>query len=111
MDKKIFEFGVSSLLNKPKFHSTAAIAIKISLDYNFPSGHLYISDCTRTISLNLDFDSEEEMDNSLFKLNKIVDVCNAAIKNIEGNRNNYLEAIKKYEEKYKSKEDNEQTSI
>ena len=69
---------VSGLLNKPGFQTTAAIAGTMEVEI-FPSGtpfanhEMHISDCNKSITLDLDFRDEEELSNTIFKLNQIID--------------------------------------
>lgn len=103
-------FEERRFLNENGFHSTAAICITINDDEgeyaNFSPIEVdfSMSDCNRTISLSLDTSSEDELDNSLFKLQQIEEVCRkakialdktrAAIRGFESRKNN---AAKKQE--------------
>lgn len=77
MNKVIF--FKRSFLNTEKHHSNAAIVCDIKDcredDYGDPFwSHFKLSDCDNHIQLSMDFGSIEELDNTLFKLDTILDI-------------------------------------
>lgn len=64
--------GVGRLLNRPGFHSTAAISGNLS---KWGYSELHISDCDRKISLEFNFSGAEkdEYENSLYKLDQLTE--------------------------------------
>ncbi len=67
----------SSLLNRPGYHSTAAIAVEISANYDSwqpIDGSVYISDCGKQITLDLGACDEKAVDNALYKLDTMIKV-------------------------------------
>lgn len=90
MERKNKRIGQKrAFLNEPYLTSlTSCISYKIELNsYNTDiiSADLYdnsvidfaIADCSRVISLDFDISTKEEMRNSLFKLDTIINVCTA----------------------------------
>lgn len=84
-------FQRKKFLNKDGYHSIAAIAVNLDdpLD-NFVTGSIQISDCSRIIELHLDLLSEKDIENSLYKLNSILEVCLQAKEYLQENKENYL---------------------
>lgn len=64
-------------LNKPGFHSTAAIIVRVTDTGETwgPSYLLTLSDCSRTIHLELSSGNLEHTENSIHKLTQIIEVC------------------------------------
>jgi hypothetical protein len=85
MKEKIF--ADSKLLNKAGFHSTAAIAYNISVEKInnkvFTSGEINISDCSRTINLDLDCSKEKELQNALFKVQTLINTFKSIKTNLK----------------------------
>lgn len=104
MIDKNYKFGVKRLLNKEHFHSVAAVSVMIHNDYSHPGGSMDISDCNNVIKLSLDFDGVGEIDNTIHKIRTLMDVCRITLSHIEGNKNNYLEAVEERNKKYEQKE-------
>mgnify|MGYP006197393643 CR=1 FL=1 len=96
-------------LNKEGFHSTAAISIKIEDDkeHNYAYSEISISDCSRSITLTLEFDTKEEIDNSLYKLDAIMLTCLEAKQHILSNMDSYIKRIEEKEFKKNNKDKNE----
>jgi hypothetical protein len=97
-------------LNKNGYHSTASIAITITREEDQRSPLVYSSgiyaeftftDCVRGITLDMDTNSEKDLDNSLFKLRQIAESCQKAIAVLEGQRG----FIKEHDKKVKEKEE------
>lgn len=82
-------WGNSSTLNKPGFHSVSAIAYRVTVSKGYgskkwwTSGSLQISDCTRAIELDLDASTKEQLENSMYKLDTIIQMCEQAKKDIQ----------------------------
>ena len=102
MDKKIV--AASALLNKPGFHSIAAIAMKVDFDVRRDwdeeerlqketkvkgkkitvyksvgyDARVVLSDCSRSITLDLSCATKKSYDNSLHKLNKMITILTQA---------------------------------
>lgn len=91
-------FDDRRFLNRNGFHSTSSICVTINEDkadsYFSP---IYVefsmSDCNKTIHLSIDTSTEKELDNSLFKLEQIEEVCRKAKEALEKTR----PRIKKFE--------------
>ena len=97
-------------LNKNGYHSTASIAITITREEDQRSPLVYssgiyaeftLTDCVRSITLDMDTNSEKDLDNSLFKLRQIAESCQKAIAVLEGQRG----FIKEHDKKVKEKEE------
>lgn len=77
---KAKKFAISALLNKPGFHSTAAIAahVKAPRCYNkkgrYIDGTITISDCIRAIDLDVSGTKPEDYDNALYKIDTLISV-------------------------------------
>ncbi len=89
-------WGRTEVLNLPTHHSTAAIAVKIGthddlsnaeIKHVSTEGSITISDCNRTITLNLELylnkdtvrgraEALEEIKNIEYKINKLISVLN-----------------------------------
>jgi len=69
-------FAKNAMLNKAGHHSTGAIAASIVTETysNTPDVSLQISDCSRAVSLSLGVWDAEERENSLLKLDIMLDV-------------------------------------
>jgi hypothetical protein len=83
--------GLRALLNRPGFHSTGAVVAeiedtrgwrkgrdrdgkKITADsWITPEVSLQISDCTRSIAMCIDFETEADRENSLYKVDTLID--------------------------------------
>ena len=97
-------------LNKGGYHSTASIAITITRKEDQRSPLVYssgiyaeftLTDCVRSITLDMDTNSEKDLDNSLFKLRQIAESCQKAIAVLEEQRG----FIKEHDKKVKEKEE------
>lgn len=94
-------WGNSRVLNKPGFHSVAAIAYRVSISKGYgskkwwTSGSLQISDCTRVIELDLDSTTAPQLDNSLHKLDTIIEMCEQAKKDLQKAHTKALEQVEK----------------
>ena len=71
------EFVDRRFLNKSNYHSTSSVVGKISgEEYNSrPYCEFFISDCTRTISLDMDSDDLADLENSIFKMEQLIEVA------------------------------------
>lgn len=72
--KSGYRYGGNAILNKPAFHSTAAVSWKFDV-YNSASrvhGSLSITDCSENIALDLSFSSTAELINVTHKLKQLV---------------------------------------
>lgn len=77
-DKQVF--SKRAFLNKEGYHSNASIVTSIenaSYGGGLFYGSLKISDCSKQIELAVDLESIEMLDNTLYKLSKIIDVVSA----------------------------------
>jgi hypothetical protein len=72
-------------LNTGHFHSVAAACLKIEPDYHDKAyyGSLYINDCNKVIDLDFDLDSLEGVENTIYKMKTLRDLCDQAINHIE----------------------------
>lgn len=81
--------GGRSMLNNPGYHSTAAMVAEIedsstwkipennADDYMYwsrPTSTLTVSDCTRSITMDFDWDSQRDRDNSLHKIDVMINL-------------------------------------
>jgi len=80
-------WGKAKFLNKPGFHSVAAISYKIELekvlrsdDHESPFGSVTISNCNRSIELDISAENDQAYENSLYKLDTLIEVLQAARK-------------------------------
>lgn len=82
---KEHDFIERRFLNQGRFHSTAAIVSKIEKnEFNhYPYIDFNISDCSKVINLDLDIDTPEGLENSLFKLKQIKEVAENTAKQLE----------------------------
>lgn len=105
-------FGKRALLNLPGEQGTAAIVAEIEDTSNWkpgtdcygeplkskwrakPQWTLSVSDCSRSIDLSIDLDSEREYENSLHKLDTIIDAVAGLRQGLVIERGRYLERIK-----------------
>lgn len=79
MPQKQKSWAISNLLNRPGFHTTAAIACKATVEkWGHGSvsgdGEIVISDCDRKIQLDLTDATELEYMNSLYKIDTLIRV-------------------------------------
>lgn len=98
MDKVIF--FKRSFLNTDKHHSNASIVCDIKDCRNDSYGgpfwtHFKLSDCDNHIQLSMDLGSIKELENTLFKLNTILDIT----KQFRDQAESLREDIKNWEEK------------
>lgn len=102
ISKKFYKkFGNNSILNSPGFEESAAISYQISVgcdsedlspNYHLDErGVLTISDCNRSIRLNLNVKDEDNFYNSLNKLDILRKIIEEAIKDLINARKFYLE--------------------
>jgi|AntDeeMinimDraft_6_1070357.scaffolds.fasta_scaffold03654_4 Ser-tRNA(Ala) deacylase AlaX len=74
---KNLEFVDRRFLNQSNYHTTANVVAKISSEFynERPYCDFHISDCNRTISLDIDSDNEDDLKNSIYKMEQIIDVA------------------------------------
>lgn len=107
MSKLITEVkGTKEFLNNVGFHSIACIAYEMELNHYkeeaarpWAEGTMYITDCTRSISLVLDLEKEDSFENTLHKLDTIIAVAIKARKDAVEMRNAYIEKREKWDKK------------
>jgi len=92
------EFVDRRFLNKSNYHSTSSVVGKISgEEYNARAYcEFYISDCNRTISLDMDSDDLADLENSIFKMEQLIEVASKM--------KEALEKLKPYIKKVEEKE-------
>ena len=74
-DKKYY--SARAFLNKKGYHSNAAVVTSIQkskYDEDNLYGFFKISDCNKTVELSIDLDTVEEVNNSLYKINKLIEL-------------------------------------
>ena len=104
------EFVDRRFLNKSNYHSTANVVAKISGE-DFSSRaycEFYISNCDRTISLDMDSDDLADLENSIFKMEQLIEVAHkmkVAMKKLKP----YLEKLE--EERLKAKKEREEKKL
>lgn len=97
-----FRKAGNAILNKPGFHSVAAMSHEVNVGNASISAGIDLSDCTR--SINLDFnvysnDPTKDFENNLFKINTL-------IRELEDFRKNLIKGQKILKENKKEKESN-----
>lgn len=103
------KYGLSErrFLNKGVYHSTGSVVGIIRVDNpHYVYANLYLTDCSRQISLDLDIDSKKDRKNSIFKLNQLIEVCEAMKANIRL-LEEYSSDKKKFVKKYDTLRDQE----
>lgn len=110
-------WGQKKFLNGVKFHSVAAISYRFNVERDSYSGkHCYawgdmsISDCSRTITLDLGMDNQEEYENSLAKINALLETVKQAKKDIIAAKKR-KDSVQKRLEKNKKKEKKKKKSV
>ena len=94
MKKSKYDFAERRFLNDGKYHSLAAISVSGSVEEELLKEvdswpfefEFLISNCDRSIRLQLDGDSIEDLENSIFKIEQIEQTCT--------NFRKYLERLK-----------------
>jgi len=82
--KEKFRVNILKFLNKRGFNTTASILAQVSdttdvkaeihsYDYDYCSATLEITDCSRKISIDLDIDNKTQYNNTISKLDLIID--------------------------------------
>lgn len=98
---KEFNFSEKRFLNEGTYHSTASIVGIVEIDsLHYGNSYLYISDCSRTISLVMDIQNKKDRKNSIFKLKQIIETCSNMVTSLEALKEMEIKR-KKYEKKYK----------
>jgi hypothetical protein len=108
------KFSCKRFLNKDSYHSVAAISVNLSFENRVLSGEISISDCSRTIYLDLDiyavkkgnkessgydFDTiEESFENSIFKAQTMATVCQELADKLKEIKPEYLGYLKTLED-------------
>lgn len=101
-------FSRREFLNKPGFHTVANIMVEFE-DVREDNGYepfyssFYISNCDRSSHFELDVNSGEGVDNSIHKLTKIIEVCDAAREQLKLMRPDIVEWRKKKDEEKRKK--------
>ena len=92
------EFVERRFLNKSNYHSTSSVVGKISGEEYSSRAYceFYISDCNRTISLDIDSDDLADLENSIFKMEQLIEVASKM--------KEALEKLKPYIKKVKEEE-------
>lgn len=89
-------------LNKNGYHSVAAICCTISKGnggFYFIDVEFNISDCNRVITLDLNTNSEADLDNNIFKMQQLIDACTNVRDCLESLRPDLKEYVKNKEKK------------
>lgn len=71
------EFVDRRFLNKSNYHSTASVVAKISGEEYSSRAYceFYIANCDRTISLDMDSDDLSDLENSIFKMEQLIEAA------------------------------------
>lgn len=111
MTRKKKFFGKRALLNLPGHEGTAAIVAEVEDSSTWPAGKnkygvpitnnyqaendasLKISDCSRVVELTLDLSSDLEFNNSLHKIDTMIDALSALRTGVVIERDRYVERI------------------
>ena len=101
-------FSRREFLNKPGFHTVGNIMIEFedvreSGSYEPFYSSFYISNCDKSSHFQLDTDTVEGVDNSIHKLTKIIEVCDAAREQLKLMRPQVDEWRKKKDKEKKAK--------
>lgn len=70
-------YSKRAFLNKPEHHSNASLVTNISESLYGDDGFYAtykISDCKRTVEISIDLNDMEDYNNTIFKMNKIIEV-------------------------------------
>ena len=72
MDKRIF--NSRDFLNQPGFHNNSSLCTSVTKSNHGERyyGTYTMNDCSKTISLSIDIGDEEDLNNTLYKLEKII---------------------------------------
>lgn len=87
-------FSSRCFLNKGVYHSLAAISCSVVLDeeefkkgsYWSFEGDFHISNCDRSLSLEINLSNSEDLENSIHKIKQIEQVCGDFKKHLESLR-------------------------
>lgn len=110
-DRKIKQIGAErSFLNKPFFTSLSSnISYTVTIEsedetlqkeglYNYADIGFGMSDCNRTIFLDFRVNTEEDYDNCQYKLDRIIEVCQAMKKDLDKAYNEVQVGVKRLKE-------------
>lgn len=101
--------GKRAMLNKPGFESTACIVAEVENTYRMtrtfnnkwsaePHYTFKIADCDRAIAFELDFETDEGMENSLHKIDTMIAALTAFRAGVATEQVRYLNRIEKFDE-------------
>jgi hypothetical protein len=97
-------FNIKAFLNKDGIESIAAIGVNIEdKEEDWKVGDIIISDCNKVINLTMGFDSKEELENNIFKIDNIINVLIKTKSYLLLNTENYIKDIKKREDELAKK--------
>ena len=84
----VYKFSTRDFLNKDPDSKISAIGINFSREVgdNWSNAEFKISDCSKTIALDLDFETDEDIEASIYKLEVIRKSCTKALKYIKENK-------------------------
>ena len=118
--------ALNGILNKPGYHSTASFSMCVGIHNDVYNdgvdlqnySNLDISDCSKKISLELEYFTKEELSNSLYKLKCLEKVCadikyiliqshllNDQIKKVKKKAKNLIDSLDKEDKSYQEKVD------
>lgn len=92
--KPKYKYYKREFLNKPKYHTIAFILASIEKSdgcYREYDCELSIGDCSRIINLDLDLCSNEDYKNSMYKLDKLINILSEFRDKFKESREEYLE--------------------
>lgn len=104
--RKKFEFIERRFLNQGFYHSTAAIVASIDpVDISpYPYCEFYISDCSKTIQLEIDIRNKKDIDNTVYKMNQLIEVASLMKEKLEEMRP-YIKAVNEDRERRKNEKE------
>lgn len=117
IDKDNISYASNGILNNPGFESTASFSYKVEVskdinqthrDYIYQNAEFSISDCTRVINLSFEAETPEQFENSINKVDKLINAFKEFKKEMIASRIHYnklskeLEKLKKEDEENKS---------
>jgi len=104
MNKDIF--NKRSFINKTGFHSNAALITNIERA-EYSDGGFYssykLSDCNRTVEISIDLYNLKEYENTIYKLNKIIEITSSFKEAIINLKPEIVEIVKKRKLKEKQR--------
>lgn len=107
---EVYRRGFRRFLNRPGFHADASASVQVQVDLPpeegsdpWAHGTFQVRDCLANVTLSLDVHSGPYYRNTVAKLRKLRDACDAALEITEEARWSFVEAKDKAARKRKAK--------